>query len=94
MSGQQGNIAAQCQLGICYRDGDGVKINLKESYRWFLPSANGGNAVAQCNVGDMYLNGLGVDVNPVEAVKYYTMAAEQNDADGQCRYKQNSDDED
>ena len=65
---EQGNAAAQYNLGQMYRNGYGVAQ---------------GHADAQTNLGLMYKNGDGVAQDYAEAVKWYRLAAEQGNAAAQ-----------
>lgn len=58
---EKGNDYAQYRLGECYFDGDGVKADEREGFRWCLRAAWQGFAEAQYNVGVYYYNGLGVE---------------------------------
>jgi TPR repeat protein len=51
---EAGDAAAQFDLGLCYLDGKGVKINEQESFEWFTKSANQGNAGAQWGLSLYY----------------------------------------
>jgi TPR repeat protein len=77
---EQGHARAQCKLGLCYDNGDGVEKNLAEAFRWYRKAAEQGNAWAQFKRGFCYAKGDGVEKNPVEAVRWYRKAAEQGNA--------------
>src|SRR4051812_23233578 len=53
----QGNAAAQNNLGLIYRDGLGVPQDYVEAIKWFRLAAGQGNAGAQFNLGNMYRDG-------------------------------------
>ena len=55
-----GNIVAQYNLGMIYRNGWGVSWDGNEAVRWYKFSANQGDAMAQFNVGVTYRNAWGV----------------------------------
>ena len=80
---EQGNAYAQFNLGIMYRNGNGVPENDAEAVKWFRKAAEQGVARAQFNLGFMYANGEGVPENDAEAVKWYRKAADQGDATAQ-----------
>lgn len=82
---EQGNVEAQCKLGVCYSNGDGVEKNDGEAAKWFRKAAEQGNVEAQGVLGISYYNGIGVAKNYKEAAKWFRMAAEQSDADAQYR---------
>ena len=74
---EQGNAAAQNNLGFCYDHGRGVEQNYTEAVKWYRKAAEQGNAAAQFNLGVCYASGRGVERNYTEAVKWYRKAAEQ-----------------
>ena len=87
MAAEQGNAKAQYELGICYRQGEGVDTDEKEGFKWLTKSAEQGNADAQFWLGNCYEYGSGVDKDEKEAVNWYTKAAEQRDAEAIRRLK-------
>ena len=80
---EQGDGAAQFNLGNMYADGRGVPQNDAEAVRWYRMAAEQGVARAQFNLGYMYAEGHGVPKNDAEAVRWYRMAAEQGVARAQ-----------
>jgi S1-C subfamily serine protease len=72
---EQGNAAAQNDLGIAYESGDGVAQDFAEAVKWFRKSAEQGNATARYNLGAKYANGQGVAKDTREALKWYRAAA-------------------
>ena len=80
---QQGNVDAQCMLGVLYISGWGVPQNSVEAARWFHRAGKQGDVTAQSFLGDMYDNGEGVPQDAVEATRWYRMAAEQGDFEAQ-----------
>ena len=79
----QGDAAAQYNLGICYKNGWGVTRDYAEAARWYRKAAEQGLALAQNNLGICYEYGNGVAQNYYEAVKWYRKAAEQGLAEAQ-----------
>ncbi|MBI4327634.1 MAG: SEL1-like repeat protein [Chloroflexi bacterium] len=78
------NLAdAQCNLGICYANGQGVAKDEVEAVKWYRKAAEQNLADAQCNLGNCYADGRGVAKDEVQAVKWYRKAAEQNHAQAQ-----------
>lgn len=57
---EKGNDYAQYRLGECYIEGDGVKADEREGFRWCLRAAWQGIDEARYNVGVYYYNGIGV----------------------------------
>ena len=80
---EAGDQAAQNNLGILYRNGQGVSQNYAEALKWFRRSADQGSAWAQYNLGMAYQLGLGVPEDPQEAMRWYRLSAEQGDAAAQ-----------
>ena len=67
----QGNNAAQFNLGLMYFKGDGVKQNFPKAAKWYRLSAIQGNAEAQFKLGNMYYNGDGIPIDHNRAAKWY-----------------------
>ncbi|MBI0407747.1 MAG: sel1 repeat family protein, partial [Nitrosospira sp.] len=57
---EQGNAAAQNNLGVMYDQGEGVIQNYQEALKWFRLSAIQGDVEAQNNLGVMYDQGRGI----------------------------------
>ena len=79
MAANQGDAAAQYNLGVCYYNGEGVTQNKTEAARLFKLAADQGDATAQCNLGVCYEYGRGVAKDIKEAVRLYKLAAAQGD---------------
>ena len=80
---EQGDVAAQFNVGQMYSQGKGVSANATEAVKWWRKAAEQGDADAQCNVGTAYGSGESVQKDQTEAVKWYRKAAEQGHAAGQ-----------
>lgn len=74
---EEGDPAAQNELGACYYRGKGVEQDYAKAVKWFRKSAEQGNAKGQYNLGVCFYNGQGVSQNEAEAAKWYRKAAEQ-----------------
>ena len=72
---EQGDAAAQFDLGIRYSLGLGVPENDAEAIRWYRLAAAQGHAEAQNNLGVMYDAGRGIPQDYAEAVRWYQRAA-------------------
>jgi hypothetical protein len=72
---EQGNAAAQNDLGNMYTEGQGVPPDYVEAMKWLRKAAEQGNAAAQNNLGNMYSNGQGVPQDYVQAHKWFNLAA-------------------
>ena len=75
---EQGHAGAQCNLGVCYANGQGVNKSMYEAVKWFRKAAEQGNAEAQCNLGECYYFGKGVSEDNNSAFYWFTKAAAQN----------------
>jgi len=51
---EQGNVSAQCELGLCYYYGLGVPKDNEKSVYWYTKSAEQGNDIAQSKLGHLY----------------------------------------
>jgi uncharacterized protein len=72
---EQGHANAQYNLGLMYRNGEGVPKDDVEAVKWYRLAAKQGYANAQYNLGVMYASGEGVPVNYVEAYAWFNIAA-------------------
>lgn len=73
---EDGNVAAQCSLGLMFYKGEGVVQDFKEAIKWFNLAAKGRSREAQYYLGNCYYQGQGVQQDSEEAVKWYRKAAE------------------
>ena len=80
---EEGNAAAQFNLGLMYQNGYGVPQDYKESVYWYRLAAEQGDADSQYNLGVMYERGYGVSKDDKEAVNWYRLSAEQGLTDAQ-----------
>jgi TPR repeat protein len=72
---EQGDPAAQYDLGIMYFVGQGVAQNATEAANWFRKAAEQGDLNAQYNLGALYDHGYGVAQRPTSAACTTTGAA-------------------
>jgi len=72
---RKGEAAAQCNLGVCHLNGEGVPKNEIEGIQWFRKAADQGDAMAQFNLGLCLAKGRGVKPDYTEALKWYHKAA-------------------
>jgi len=80
---EAGDPAAQTQLGLRYRKGQGVTADNIKAVEWYRKAAEQQHADAQAYLGFMYMTGRGVRKDDQEAVRYSRLAAEQGNATGQ-----------
>jgi len=71
----EGNAAAQFNLGQMYRLGQGIPSNVVEAARWYRLAAAQGDAQSQYNLGVMYYNAQGVPRNFVFSHMWLTLSA-------------------
>jgi TPR repeat protein len=74
---EQGHVAAQHNLGLCYQNGHGVSQNDSEAVKWYRKAAEKGNAISQFNLGGCYILGQGVSKDVNEGIKWFQKAANQ-----------------
>ena len=75
--GDEGVADAQTQLGVAYRDGIGVKVDLAEAFKWFHEAASQNHAEGLRNLSLMYREGKGVAKDVAEAERLVKKAEEQ-----------------
>lgn len=74
LGADEGDPAAQVNLGICYENGYGVDMNKQYAAYWYYQAACEGVSTAEFNMGNCYANGWGVDVDYDEAIAWYQRA--------------------
>jgi len=60
---EAGNSYGQNNLGVCYKNGKGVKIDSEKAFQWYQKAAKAGNSNAQYNVAFFYEIGQGVEID-------------------------------
>jgi len=81
---ETGDAAAQCELGACYENGEGVEEDVEKAVGLYTKAAAQGHAQAQCNLGLCYEEGKGIGKDIAMAVALYKKAAGQGNAQAQC----------
>lgn len=81
---EQGDAAAQNELGSRYYAGRGVERDDAEAARWIRLAAAQDHAPAQYNLGLLHFRNRGVAGNDREAARWYRAAAEQGYAPAQA----------
>lgn len=74
---QQGDVAAQYNLGMRYFKGDGVTQDYKSAAMWLRKASDAGDMDAQASLGTMFQKGTGVAQDDHEAFRLYIQAAQQ-----------------
>ena len=82
-SAEQGNVKSQTELGICYRDGQGVEQNYEKAIEWFNRAEKQGYSEAQNCLGLCYMKGYGVEQDSEKAIEWFKKAVEQGNANAQ-----------
>jgi len=80
---EQGLSEAQNNLGVMYKDGQGVKQDYQEAARWFMLAAGQDSKLAQLNLGWLYHAGKGVSQNADSARYWYLLSATKGHAPAQ-----------
>lgn len=80
-----GHIAALYRLGMCYKNGDGIKQNYPTALRTLEGAAKGGHSGAMYEVFEMYMAGLGTERNVIKAVSLLKTAASAGNSRAQYR---------
>lgn len=78
---EQGDIAAQYNLGVSYSLGKGVAQDNVQSVRWYTLAAEQGFALAQYRLGLAHYSGVGVAQDNTQAVRWHMLAAAQGHVD-------------
>lgn len=73
----QGDRAAQYNLGLLYEDGKGLARDSEAALTWYRKSAAQSFPMAQHNLGRLYYMGEGVPEDYARAIKHFLPAAEQ-----------------
>lgn len=76
---EQGDPAAQSNVGYYYDKGLAVTRDPEEAVRWYRLAAQNGDLYAQYNLGVMYETGTGVPQDYAESFKWFMRSAEQGD---------------
>ena len=80
---EQGDTAAQHNLGTLYNNGLGLDVDMAEAANWYRRAAQGGNANAQTKMGIFLARGWGLAQDYGLAAGWFREAAEQQHAQAQ-----------
>jgi len=83
---QRGHSRAQCLVGMCYQNGEGVNEDPAKAFAFYLFSAQQGYSLAQYNLAWCYRDGAGVLMSKVDAFYWFGMSAKQGKAGAQYSY--------
>ncbi len=76
-----GNVLAQYNLGVAYRDGLGTDADGQQALKWFEEAAVGGDDTAAFNIGAMYDDGKLIPEDNQTAIAWYDLAAQRGSTD-------------
>jgi len=79
----KGNVLAQFNMGLMFRNGYGTAQDYKEAARWFKLAGQQGHPQAQYNLALMHEMGQGVSQSYAESIRLYRLAAIQGLAQAQ-----------
>ena len=80
---EKGNAQAQFLLAKRYLEGEGVPVNLTESFHWFHKAAEQGHTEGECQLGVRYVQGEGTPKDYEAGIDWFRKAAAQGNADAQ-----------
>ena len=83
----QGEADAQNNLGLMYKNGEGVRQDYTKAVEWYTKAANQGIADAQYNLGYSYYKGEGVRQNNIQAKEWFGKACDNGNQDGCDQYR-------
>jgi TPR repeat protein len=75
MAANLGNLRAQCNLALMYRDGEGVEVDYNKVFELSKKSADGEYSGGMNMLGYCYSIGIGTSVNEQKAFELYQKAA-------------------
>ena len=78
---EQGDRNGMRNLGVLYRDGNGVPKDPSQAMSLFRKAADLGDVDALYDIGNLYSDGMGVAKDEVAAVEWYRKGAAQGDKD-------------
>ena len=76
---EQGDPAAQTNVGEIFEKGLGVPPDYNAAAAWYRKAADKGYSRAEINLGELYEKGLGVPKDPKQALNWYRKAAGLNE---------------
>ena len=80
---QRGDPAAQTQLGLRYRKGQGIAADNQKAVEWYRKAADQNHAEGQAYLGFMLMTGRGIKRDYNAAAHYSKLAAEQGNPTGE-----------
>ena len=80
---EEGDAAAQYDLGVMYAHGQGADQNHKKACKWYKRAAEQEHALAHQRLGIMYREGQGVKQNSKKAIAHLKRSLEQGNSNAQ-----------
>ena len=77
MAAERGRSSAQYNLGLIYKNGNGVPKNDNTALKWWMLAAQQGHTLAALNIGVMYERGVAVPQDLASAIEWYSLAGAQ-----------------
>jgi len=77
------DAGAEYNLGLAYRNADGIEADAAQSHYWMRRAARRGHVLAQTNLGLMYLEGFGTRRDATEGAAWLIVSARRGDAGAQ-----------
>ena len=73
---EQGDAAAQYDIGLLFVSGENMLIDYKAAKDWFSKAAEQGLPDAIASLGGIYYHGIGVEQDVAEGIRLFEIAAE------------------
>ena len=70
---EQENVSAQFNIGLMYKQGQGILKNFSEAAYWFQMAAKQGDPQAQLELASLYQMGRGILENPTYAYMWHAI---------------------
>lgn len=86
IAAEKGNSDAQFNLGVAYKNGQGIPECDQTAMDYFLLAAKKNHTKAIWNIGEMYAEGCGVTQSKKTAFIYFQRAAELGDMEAQASF--------
>jgi TPR repeat protein len=67
---------AALRLAIMYDQGDGVALNKRDAFHWYMSAAQSGEPAAENEVGSFYEDGAVIQQDWAEAAKWYQLSVQ------------------
>jgi len=81
LAAERGDVSAQYNLGLMFKNGDGISKNDAAALRWWTLAAQQGHQLAALNIGVMHERGDTVQRDLATALKWYSLAEAQSHID-------------